>query len=185
VSIDTVVNGQTRSFEDATELLVFALREGLGLTGTKVGCDSSTCGACTVLLDGAAVKSCTILVGQVAGRDVTTIEGVSADGLTPLQQAFRDEHGLQCGFCTPGFVMSITALLSEVMNPDEHTVREALEGNLCRCTGYTGILNAVMRTIALRRGENPPIKAGAAIEEPLAVIEVTDAVGDASDVEVV
>ncbi|MEX2623907.1 MAG: (2Fe-2S)-binding protein [Acidimicrobiia bacterium] len=183
--IDFVVNDETRSRPDATELLVFALRNGFGLTGTKVGCDSSTCGACTVLLDGEAVKSCTILVGQAQGRRVTTIEGISVDVLTPIQQAFNDEHGLQCGYCTPGFIMSVTALLSVFEDPDKNTVLEALEGNLCRCTGYTGIINAVMRAAALVRGEDPPIKAGVAYNTPLAVIAVTDAVGEASDVEVV
>ncbi len=185
MSIELVVNGTAVTLSDPTELLVFALREGLGLTGTKVGCDSSTCGACTILVDGDAVKSCTMLVGQARGRRVTTIEGVSAGVPTVLQRAFSEEHGLQCGFCTPGFIMSVTALLSAVGDPDEHEVREALDGNLCRCTGYTGILNAVLRAAALMRGEEPPVKAGVALDEPLAVVEVTDVVGEASDVEVV
>jgi aerobic carbon-monoxide dehydrogenase small subunit len=185
MSVEVSVNGESREFADPSELLVFALRDGLGLTGTKVGCDSSTCGACTVLLDGKAVKSCTMLVGQADGREVTTIEGVSRDGLSQVQQAFTDEHGLQCGFCTPGFVMAVTAFLAEFPNPGEDDARDALEGNLCRCTGYTGILNAVMRAAAMMRGEDPAIKAGAALDEPLAIVDVTSQVGEASDVEVV
>jgi aerobic carbon-monoxide dehydrogenase small subunit len=185
IQIELVVNDVARRLPDPTELLVFALRDRLQLTGTKVGCDSSTCGACTVLLDGEPVKSCTVFVGQVAGRRVTTVEGISAEGMTPVQRAFSDEHGLQCGYCTPGFVMSVTALLVRDPDPDEATIRESLEGNICRCTGYAGIINAVRRAASLQRGEDPPIKAGAALVDPLAVIEVTDAVGEASDVEVV
>lgn len=183
--IEVIVNGVAHSLADPTELLVFALRDRLMMTGTKVGCDSSTCGACTVLLDGVPVKSCTVFVGQVDGRQVITVEGVSVGGLTPVQQAFSDEHGLQCGYCTPGFVMSVTALLARDPDPDDAAIEEALEGNICRCTGYTGILNAVRRAAALARGEDPPVKAGAALIDPLAIIEVTDAVGEASDVEVV
>lgn len=180
------VNGEPREFDDPTQLLVLALREGLGLTGTKIGCDSTSCGACTVLMDGAAVKSCTILVGQADGTEVTTVEGLSTDGMTAVQESFRDEHALQCGFCTPGFVISTTALLSRNPAPDDAAVREALEGNICRCTGYTGILNAVQRAAARTRGEAvAPPEAGTRLEIPLAVIEVTDEVGEASDVEVV
>jgi aerobic carbon-monoxide dehydrogenase small subunit len=185
MTIEFALNGEPRVLSDPTELLAFAIRDRLGLTGTKVGCDSTTCGACTVLLDGSAVKSCTILVGQVRGRRVTTIEGVSADGPTVVQQAFSAEHGLQCGYCTPGFVISVTALLAQDPDPDEDSVREALEGNLCRCTGYTGILNAVLRAAAIQRGEEPAIQAGSAIDLPLEVFEVTDQVGRASDTEVV
>jgi carbon-monoxide dehydrogenase small subunit len=126
-------------------LLVHHLRETLGLTGTKVGCDTSTCGACTVLLDGESVKSCTVFAAQVAGREVTTIEGLAGDGeLTPMQQAFHTHHGLQCGFCTSGMVMAATSLLQEIPNPTEAQVRSGLEGNLCRCTGYHNIVKAVL-----------------------------------------
>lgn len=180
------VNGDLHEFGDPTQLLVFALREDLGLTGTKIGCDSTSCGACTVLLDGDAVKSCTILVGQADGSEVTTVEGLSSDGLTIVQDSFRDEHALQCGYCTPGFLMSTTALLARNPSPDEPAIREALEGNICRCTGYTGILNAVQRAAARTRGEAVPTPvAGTRLEIPLAVFDVTDKVGEASDVEVV
>lgn len=180
------VNGIPREFDDATMLLVFAIRDGLGLTGTKVGCDSTSCGACTVLMDGEAVKSCTILVGQADGSEVLTIEGVSAHGPTAVQQAFGDEHALQCGYCTPGFVMSVTALLARDPDPDDASIREALEGNICRCTGYNGIINAVRRAAAIMRGEEVAApEAGTRLQIPLAVIDVTDQVGEASDVEVV
>lgn len=141
------VNGKpvTGKVEGRT-LLVDFLREGLGLTGTHVGCDTSQCGACTVHVDGIAVKSCAMLALEADGSEVTTIEGMAApDGtLTPLQAAFREHHGLQCGFCTPGMVMSAAALLKEVPNPTEAQVRHWLEGNLCRCTGYHNIVKAVM-----------------------------------------
>jgi len=131
-------------------LLVHFLRERLGLTGTNVGCDSTSCGACTVLLDGESVKSCTVLAVQADGAEVTTIEGVSAgDGaLNPLQAAFQKHHGLQCGYCTPGMVMAATSLLRENPDPTEEDVRIGLEGNLCRCTGYQGIVDAVLETAA-------------------------------------
>ena len=131
-------------------LLVHFLRERLGLTGTNVGCDSTSCGACTVLLDGKSVKSCTVLAVQADGAEVTTIEGVSAgDGaLNPLQAAFQKHHGLQCGYCTPGMVMAATSLLRENPDPTEEDVRIGLEGNLCRCTGYQGIVDAVLETAA-------------------------------------
>jgi carbon-monoxide dehydrogenase small subunit len=141
------VNGTTRTAEaEGRTLLVDWLREGLGLTGTHVGCDTSQCGACVVHLDGAPVKACTVLAQEVEGAAVTTIEGMAGpDGsLDPVQQAFQDHHGLQCGFCTPGMVMSAVALLREVPRPSEAEIRHYLEGNICRCTGYHNIVKAVM-----------------------------------------
>jgi len=126
-------------------LLVHYLRDVLGLTGTNVGCDTTSCGACTVLLDGASVKSCTVLAVQADGADVTTVEGLAGpDELHPVQEAFREHHGLQCGFCTPGMVMATVSLLAECPSPTEQDVREGLEGNLCRCTGYHNIVKAVL-----------------------------------------
>jgi carbon-monoxide dehydrogenase small subunit len=144
------VNGREETADvEPRLLLVHYLREGLGLTGTNVGCDSTSCGACTVLLDGESVKSCTLLAVQADGGDVTTIEGLSADdGLNPLQLAFQKHHGLQCGYCTPGMVMAATSLLREHPHPTEEEVRHGLEGNLCRCTGYQGIVDAVLETAA-------------------------------------
>jgi carbon-monoxide dehydrogenase small subunit len=146
VSVRISVNGETRA--DAVEprlLLVHWLRDRLGLTGTHVGCDTTNCGACTVHLNGEAVKSCTVLAVQADGAEVTTIEGLARDGeLHPMQQAFWDKHGLQCGFCTPGMIMAATDLLQRNPNPTEEEVRHGLEGNLCRCTGYHNIVRAVM-----------------------------------------
>jgi aerobic carbon-monoxide dehydrogenase small subunit len=145
------VNGKetTADVEDRT-LLVHHLRDQLGLTGTNVGCDTTSCGACTVLLDGESVKSCTVLAAQAEGADVTTIEGLAAEdgSLHPMQQAFQDNHGLQCGFCTPGMVMASVSLLREVPEPTEDQVRSGLEGNLCRCTGYHNIVAAVLAAAA-------------------------------------
>jgi aerobic carbon-monoxide dehydrogenase small subunit len=141
------VNGKAVSGEvEGRTLLSAFLREGLGLTGTHVGCDTSQCGACTVHVDGKQVKSCTVFTMDVAGASVKTIESMAnADGsLNVLQQAFQDHHGLQCGFCTPGMVMSAAALLAENPRPTEHEVRHHLEGNICRCTGYHNIVKAVM-----------------------------------------
>jgi aerobic carbon-monoxide dehydrogenase small subunit len=127
------------------ELLVYFLREGLGLTGTNVGCDTSSCGACTVLFDGESVKSCTMLAVQADGHEVTTIEGLAKDGqLHRMQQAFHEQHALQCGFCTPGMVLAAVSYLNENPKPTEQEVRLALEGNLCRCTGYHNIVKAVL-----------------------------------------
>ncbi|HEY2692017.1 MAG TPA: (2Fe-2S)-binding protein [Streptosporangiaceae bacterium] len=141
------VNGSQAEaeIEDRT-LLVHFLREVLGLTATNVGCDTSSCGACTVLLDGRSVKSCTVLAAQADGREVTTVEGLAPgpDELHPVQRAFHEEHGLQCGFCTPGMVMATVSLLEENPSPTEDEVRLALEGNLCRCTGYHNIVRAVL-----------------------------------------
>jgi carbon-monoxide dehydrogenase small subunit len=142
--VTLVVNGEERSLEvEGRTLLVHALRDGLRLTGAHIGCDTSQCGACTVLLDGRAVKSCTVLAGQAEGREVTTIEGLSQDGeLHPLQRAFIEHHGLQCGFCTPGVVLTAADLLSRG-SPSDEEIRHALRGNLCRCTGYQGIVESI------------------------------------------
>ena len=135
-NVSVTVNGQSRQADvEARTLLVYFLREELGLTGTNVGCDTSTCGSCTVLLDGESVKSCTLLTAQADGREVTTIEAMAdGDTLHPIQDAFRRNHGLQCGYCTPGMVMAAASYLRENPSPTEEEVREALEGNLCRCT---------------------------------------------------
>ncbi len=139
------VNGEERELEvEPRTLLVHALRDGLGLTGAHVGCDTSQCGACTVLLDERAVKSCTVLALQAAGAELTTIEGLSEPGeLHPLQQAFVDYHGVQCGFCTPGMILTAVDLLAREADPDEETIRRALRGNICRCTGYQPIVEAI------------------------------------------
>ena len=145
--VSITVNGAEHDLElEPRELLVYVLRERLGLTGTNVGCDTSSCGACTVLIDGESVKSCTVLGVQADGQEITTIEGLATNGsLHPVQEAFKDEHGLQCGYCTPGFVMATVGLLQELPNPSEEQIRHALEGNLCRCTGYHNIVRAVQQ----------------------------------------
>jgi len=157
VSVKLTVNGQAReaTVEPRVTLADF-LREQLRLTGTHLGCEHGVCGACTVLVDGAAVRSCLMFAVQADGAEVTTIEGIGSPdgGLSAVQSAFRDCHGLQCGFCTPGFVVSVTAFLRDHPNPTDPEIREALSGNLCRCTGYQGILNAVRQAAAAaRRGE--------------------------------
>jgi aerobic carbon-monoxide dehydrogenase small subunit len=146
VSVRLKVNGIEHTLDvEPRLLLVHALRDQLDLTGTHVGCDTSNCGACTVHLDGDAVKSCTVLAVQADGTEVTTIEGIGAeDDLHPMQEAFWNNHGLQCGYCTPGMIMASTALLRENPHPSEDEVRHALEGNLCRCTGYHNIIKAVL-----------------------------------------
>ena len=145
VPVTMTVNGVEREAEiEPRQLLVQFLRDTLGLTGTHTGCETSQCGVCTVLLDGQAVKSCTVLTLQAEGTSVTTIEGLAPRGmLHPIQQAFWEEHGLQCGYCTPGMVMSTVALLSLDPNPSEATIRHAIEGNICRCTGYHNIVKSV------------------------------------------
>ncbi len=145
VSINLRVNGNTVNADvEPRTLLVTFLRERLGLTGTHVGCDTSQCGACVVLVDGFSTKSCTLLAVQADGRDVITIEGLAKNGtLHPVQQAFHEHHALQCGFCTPGMVLSVVDLLSRTPRPNEHEIREWLEGNFCRCTGYHNIVKAV------------------------------------------
>jgi carbon-monoxide dehydrogenase small subunit len=143
VSIDVNGTSQARQVEPRL-LLVHFLRETLGLTGTHVGCDTSQCGACTVLLDGVAVKSCSLFAVQADGRSVTTIEGLSKDGkLHPMQEGFWEKHGLQCGFCTPGMIISACQILERNPSPSEAEIRQGLEGNLCRCTGYANIVKAV------------------------------------------
>jgi len=144
--IGMTVNGARHEYDvEPRTLLVQYLREACGLTGTKVGCDTSSCGACTVLLDGESVKSCTMFAAQADGADVTTIEGLAPDGkFHPVQQAFHENHALQCGYCTAGMVMATVSLLDEVPNPSERDVRLGLEGNLCRCTGYHNIVKAVL-----------------------------------------
>ena len=139
------VNGVRHELElEPRELLVYVLRERLGLTGTSVGCDTSSCGACTVLVDGESVKSCTVLGVQADGMEITTIEGLTTNGaLHPVQQAFHDEHALQCGYCTPGMVMAAVSLIDSGEATDEAAIRLGLEGNLCRCTGYHNIVKAV------------------------------------------
>ncbi len=153
-AVAITVNGRRR--EDLVEprtLLVHYLRETAELTGTHIGCDTSQCGACTVLVDGQAVKSCSLFAVQADGREVTTIEGLATGSLLhPVQKAFWDEHGLQCGFCTPGFIMAAAALLEESPQPSDAEIRQGLEGNLCRCTGYTNILRAVRRAAAEMAG---------------------------------
>ena len=153
--VELVVNGEPRSLEvEPRTLIVHALREGLGLTGAHVGCDTSQCGACTVLLDGQAVKSCTVLALQAEDRAVTTIEGLARAGeLHPIQRAFVEHHGLQCGFCTPGMILTAVDLLSQDPEPDDDAIRHALRGNLCRCTGYQPIVESIHAAGAALRAE--------------------------------
>ena len=145
--ISVTVNGIRNEAEvEPRQLLVYLLRETLGLTGTNVGCDTSSCGACTVLIDGKSVKSCTVLAVQADGREVTTIEGLAHDGeMHPLQEAFHADHGLQCGYCTPGMIMAALGLIESGASMKEGDIRLGLEGNLCRCTGYENIVKAVRR----------------------------------------
>jgi len=154
LDVEITVNGTpTRNPVEARTLLVYYLREVVGLTGTNIGCDTTSCGACTVLLDGESVKSCTVLAVQADGHEVTTVEGL-ADGavLHPMQEAFREHHGLQCGYCTPGMLMASVSLAMEQGALSEGAVREGLEGNLCRCTGYQNIVAAVMAGSAAMSG---------------------------------
>jgi carbon-monoxide dehydrogenase small subunit len=159
VRVTVTVNGTT--YENDVEprvLLVHLLREEIGLTGTNVGCDTTSCGACTVLLDGESVKSCTVLAVQADGGSITTIEGMARDGeMHPIQRAFQENHGLQCGFCTPGMVMAIASILVQHPHPTEAEVRGGLEGNLCRCTGYHNIVRA-----ALAAADSPDLAAWSA-----------------------
>ena len=144
MNVSLTVNGKQveKEIEDRSVLSSF-LREDLDLTGTHIGCDTSGCGACTVLVNGKAVKSCTILTAQVDGDEITTIEGMANGSLHPLQEGFKEEHGLQCGFCTPGMIMTAADLLSKNSNPSEQEIRESIEGNFCRCTGYHNIVRAI------------------------------------------
>jgi len=153
--ITVTVNGQARSAEVETRLLlVHHLRETLGLTGTHIGCDTTSCGACTVLLDGTPVKSCTVFAVQADGRELTTVEGLISGGtLHVIQQGFHEEHGLQCGFCTPGMMLTSVALLADNPSPTDEEIRWAISGNVCRCTGYQNIVKAVQNAAAkLREG---------------------------------
>jgi aerobic carbon-monoxide dehydrogenase small subunit len=160
VPVTMTINGQKSSHEvEPRLLLVHYIREVVGLTGTHVGCDTSQCGACTILVDGQAVKSCTMFAVQAEGRNLTTIEGMAKDGeLHPIQQAFWDEHGLQCGYCTPGFIMATAYLLAQNPNPTEDEIRKGIEGNLCRCTGYVNIVKAI-QTAAKTMSAAPARKA--------------------------
>jgi aerobic carbon-monoxide dehydrogenase small subunit len=145
-NVSVTVNGVARQADvEPRTLLVYFLRETLGLTGTNVGCDTTSCGSCTVLVDGESVKSCNLLAVQVDGREVTTIEGMATDGqMHPIQEAFHRNHGLQCGYCTPGMIMSAASYLKENPDPTDEQVRESLEGNLCRCTGYHNIVKSIL-----------------------------------------
>jgi carbon-monoxide dehydrogenase small subunit len=155
VTVTLTVNGAPHDVRiEPRELLVSVLRDRLGLTGAHVGCETTSCGACTVLLDGRSVKSCTMLAVQAQGHHITTIEGLAGpDGLHPVQQAFRSCHGLQCGFCTPGMVLAAVSLIEEGRAADEDSVRSALEGNLCRCTGYHNIVQAVLSAARAIQGD--------------------------------
>jgi carbon-monoxide dehydrogenase small subunit len=167
-TISVTVNG--RVYQNDVEprtLLVHYLRDSLGLTGTHIGCDTSQCGACTVMLDGVSVKSCTLLAVQADGAKITTIEGLVKDGqFHPLQEGFWERHGLQCGFCTPGMIMSACDLLQQNSNPTEAEIRHALEGNLCRCTGYHNIVKAVQYAAAKMRGEQPEEVSTESVAQP-------------------
>jgi carbon-monoxide dehydrogenase small subunit len=145
-NVSVTVNGIARQADvEPRTLLVYFLREALGLTGTNVGCDTTSCGSCTVLVDGESVKSCNLLAVQVDGREVTTIEGLATDGqMHPIQEAFHRNHGLQCGYCTPGMIMAAASYLKENPDPTDEQVRESLEGNLCRCTGYHNIVKSIL-----------------------------------------
>jgi aerobic carbon-monoxide dehydrogenase small subunit len=164
--VSVTINGKPREDEvEARLLLVHYLRDVAGLTGTHVGCDTTQCGACTVLMDGKAVKSCNVFAVQADGHEVKTIEGMAApDGtLHPIQQAFWDEHGLQCGYCTPGFIMAAAYLLDQNPSPSEEEIRKGLEGNLCRCTGYVNIVKAVQtaaRTMSEPGAQAQPVTTG-------------------------
>jgi len=156
VPISVTVNGvKHEAMVEPRTLLVYFLREHLGLTGTHVGCDTSQCGACTVQLNGRAVKSCTILAVQANGTEITTIEGLAREGaLHPVQEGFREKHGLQCGYCTPGMIMTAVHLLETNPNPTEEEIRHALEGNLCRCTGYVNIVESIRWAAEKMGGKN-------------------------------
>jgi carbon-monoxide dehydrogenase small subunit len=162
LTVTTTINGTPRTAEvEPRTLLVHLLRDEFGMTGTHTGCDTGQCGACTVHLNGKAVKSCMILAAQADGQEVATIEGVAPNGtLHPIQRAFWEQHGLQCGYCTPGVIMSSLSLLEENPDPDEDAIRHALEGNICRCTGYHNIVAAVRDAAArIAQGEEPqPIR---------------------------
>lgn len=153
--IRVTINGEEYSREiESRLLLVHLLREELGLTGTHIGCDTTSCGACTVLLNGAPVKSCTVFAVAADGAEITTVEGLANGGLHPVQQGFTEKHGLQCGFCTPGMMLTAKALLDENPAPDEEEIRWGISGNLCRCTGYVNIVRAVRRAAEVMKEKN-------------------------------
>jgi carbon-monoxide dehydrogenase small subunit len=156
--VSLTVNGRAVSADvEPRTLLVHFLRENLNLTGTHIGCETGYCGACTVLVDGKTAKSCTMLAVQADGASITTIEGLASDGqLHPVQEGFWERHGLQCGYCTPGMIISAVGLLAENPNPTEEEIRHGIEGNLCRCTGYHNIVRAIEYAAAVSRGETPP-----------------------------
>ena len=155
--ITITVNGVEHTLEvDPRLLLVHLIRENLSLTGTHIGCDTSNCGACIVLLDGKSVKSCTVFAVQANGKQVGTVEGMAADGLHPLQEGFKETHGLHCGFCTPGMLMRAVELLEKNPNPTEEEIRWGISGNLCRCTGYNNIVKAIQYAAAKMRGDELP-----------------------------
>ncbi len=161
-SVTLTINGSARTTDvEPRALLVYVLRDELNLTGTHIGCDTSQCGACTVLIDGRAVKSCTVLAVQAEGQAITTIEGLgSVDALHPLQQGFWEKHGLQCGFCTPGMIMTAVDLLAANPDPTEAEIRHAIEGNYCRCTGYQNIVKAIQAAAVTLRAAGTPARAG-------------------------
>ena len=169
--VSITVNGKRRRHDvEPRLLLVHYLRETLGLTGTNIGCDTSQCGACTVLADGKAVKSCTMLAVQADGASITTIEGLAKNGkLHPVQEAFREKHGLQCGFCTPGMVMAAIDLLQRTPNPTDEQIRTGLEGNMCRCTGYQNIVKAVKAAAEKMAAEVPEQPVRTPIHTPIGV----------------
>jgi carbon-monoxide dehydrogenase small subunit len=157
MNVTLEVNGAQHTADvEPRLLLVHLIREVLGLTGTHVGCDTTSCGVCTVLVDGTPVKSCTVLAVQAEGRSVTTVEGLGAGGLDPIQEAFKQEHGLQCGFCTPGMMLVGSALLAENPDPSEDDVRWAISGNACRCTGYVNIVKAIRAAAAAKAAAPAP-----------------------------
>jgi aerobic carbon-monoxide dehydrogenase small subunit len=166
-TITLKVNGEmVEASVEPRLLLVHFLRENLGLTGTHIGCDTTSCGACTVLMDGKAVKSCTVLAVQADGREVMTVEGLMQDGhYHPIQEGFHEMHGLQCGFCTPGMMMASIALLAETPNPTEDQIRQGISGNLCRCTGYVNIVKAVQYAAEKMRAANPEAEPAAMAKE--------------------
>ncbi|GIN22340.1 MAG TPA: (2Fe-2S)-binding protein [Bacillus bacterium] len=167
MKVNMTVNGRERSAEaEPRMLLAHFLRDELGLTGTHIGCDTSQCGACTVMVDGAAVKSCTMLAVQADGTEVTTVEGIgTADNLHPMQQGFWEEHGLQCGYCTSGVMMAMIGLLNENPNPTEEEIREGLEGVICRCTGYQFIVKAVQKAVQIMAETDRPLPAKEVVGE--------------------
>ncbi|RST72711.1 (2Fe-2S)-binding protein [Siminovitchia acidinfaciens] len=167
MKVNMTVNGRERSAEaEPRMLLAHFLRDELGLTGTHIGCDTSQCGACTVMVDGGAVKSCTLLAVQADGSEVTTVEGIgTVDNMHPIQQGFWEEHGLQCGYCTSGVMMAMIGLLDENPNPTEEEIREGLEGVICRCTGYQFIVKAVQKAIQIMAESGQPVTAKEAVGE--------------------